>query len=237
MTARVSINDEADGISAPGPWLTRLFHQSMAANWSSIDRIDVRATGRIKPVAGEAEPHHTFPTEGPLRGKSQIKYSTLVNSIGRDYHMQRIIGLFAAVCFSVVFLANGANAASKPSSGAQGMAGALGTFTFKPSDHKAGTDTWWRDTDGVAPGAAGCHIGTNKNGAPNGRMFAEACLATGELVESNPGADVVHKHTNDEGHPDKFDCNAYCIGMGSTSGACVASPAPPCGQSAICACK
>jgi hypothetical protein len=151
--------------------------------------------------------------------------------------MSRTIGLFLAICFLVVSLADAATAAGKPSSGAEGMPGALGTFTFKPNDLKPGTDTWWRDTDGVAPGAAGCHIGTDANGVPNGRMFAEVCLATGELVESNPGADALHKHTNDEGHPDKFDCNAYCIGMGSTSGICMAVPAPPCGQSAICACK
>jgi hypothetical protein len=57
------------------------------------------------------------------------------------------------------------------------------------------------------------------------------------LVESNPGADVIHKHADDIGHPDKFDCNAWCIGQGSTEGTCVAEPAPPCAQSAKCVCN
>jgi hypothetical protein len=56
-------------------------------------------------------------------------------------------------------------------------------------------------------------------------LFGEACLHDGLLVESNPGAGVVHKHTDDIGHPDKFDCNAWCIGTGSPKGVCTVAAA------------
>lgn len=68
--------------------------------------------------------------------------------------------------------------------------------------------TWWKDSDGVAQGVAGCRIGTDEQGIANGRMFEEACLASGLLVESNPGQDKVHGHADGRGHPDTFDCNA-----------------------------
>lgn len=128
-------------------------------------------------------------------------------------------------------------ASDAPSADAQGMPGAKGTFEFKPDDWKEGETTWWKDSDGVAPGVAGCHIGTDGNGTPNGRMFGEACLPDGLLVESNPGAGVLHSHGNDTGHPDSFDCNEWCIGEGSSKGSCQAASAPPCEQSAICACE
>lgn len=127
-----------------------------------------------------------------------------------------------------------------PSSGAHGMAGAEGTFSFPAPDRIAGTTatTWWSDTDGVSPGVAGCHVGTDEKAVPNGRSFAEACLDNGLLVESNPGKDELHSHKNDIGHPDTFDCNAWCIGEGKESGTCeVAAAPPPCNQSAICSCK
>lgn len=124
----------------------------------------------------------------------------------------------------------------EPSPGAQDMVGAKGTFEFKPEDWTPGVATWWKDTDGVDPGTAGCHIGTDSDGSPNGRMFGEACLADGLLVESNPGADELHGHKDDIGHPDKFDCNAWCIGNGSAEGRCEVAAAPPCAQSARCAC-
>ncbi len=117
------------------------------------------------------------------------------------------------------------------------MAGAKGTFEFKSEDWTPNTTTWWKDTDGVDPGTAGCHIGTDSEGTPNGRMFGEACLADGLLVESNPGADELHSHKNDIGHPDKFDCNAWCIGNNHSKGMCVVSAAPPCEASARCACE
>ncbi len=127
--------------------------------------------------------------------------------------------------------------AHPPSSGAEGMPGAAGTFEFQPSDWQEGTTSWWSDTDGVDPGTAGCHIGTDENGEPNGRMFGEACLDNGLLVESNPGADELHSHGNDTGHPDTFDCNAWCVGQGKTSGVCQVAEAPPCAQSAACSCS
>jgi hypothetical protein len=124
-----------------------------------------------------------------------------------------------------------------PSEGAQGMPGALETFEFEPVDWVEGKTTWWKDSDGVDPEVAGCHLGMDSDGSPNGRMFGEACLDDGLLVESNPGADVLHSHKNDIGHPDKFDCNAWCIGNAHSLGKCVAAAAPPCEQSARCLCN
>jgi len=144
----------------------------------------------------------------------------------------------AALTFSLSFLLIcPALADGPPSSGAQGMTGAVGTFSFKPKDRTPGIATWWKDSDGVNPGEAGCHIGTDKEGKPNGRMFGEACLSDVLLVESNPGAELVHKHADDIGHPDKFDCNAWCQGQRFDAGMCRVAPAPPCAQSAKCACK
>jgi hypothetical protein len=151
--------------------------------------------------------------------------------------MSRLFRLLLVCCIPLLIVAGVANATGEPSSGAQGMPGAMGTFEFKPDDWMEGKTTWWKDSDGVDPGVAGCHIGTDSVGTPNGRMFGEACLPDGLLVESNPGADTLHSHKNDIGHPDKFDCNAWCIGKGSSKGACVVAAAPPCKQSAKCACE
>ncbi len=142
----------------------------------------------------------------------------------------------------LIFLLSSLQACSEhsdhePSSGAQEIAGAMGTFEFKPQDWTAGTTTWWKDTDGVDPGMAGCHIGTDRDGSPNGRMFGEACLADGLLVESNPAAGELHSHDIDIGHPDKFDCAAWCIGKGDAGGVCEVAAAPPCEQSAQCVCN
>lgn len=151
--------------------------------------------------------------------------------------MFRLFTLMLAFCVPMVMLSYAAKADGQPSPGAQGMPGAKGTFEFKPDDWAQGATTWWKDTDGVDPGMAGCHIGTDSKGTPNGRTFGEACLPDGLLVESNPGAGVVHKHSDDIGHPDKFDCNAWCIGTGSSKGVCTVAAAPPCAQSAMCACN
>ncbi|WP_445945454.1 hypothetical protein [Shewanella sp.] len=136
-------------------------------------------------------------------------------------------------CFSLSAHAETAH----PSQGAKDMAGAKGAFAFKPSDWQQGKKTWWKDTDGIAPGVAGCHLGTNEQGETNGRMFGEACLDNGLLVESNPSADKVHGHNDDTGHPDTFDCNTWCIAEGMQAGQCEIAPAPPCEQSAMCVCK
>jgi len=150
--------------------------------------------------------------------------------------MSRLYVLILTFCVPMLIAATCANASGQPSAGAQGMAGAEGTFEFKPDDWIEGATTWWKDSDGVDPGTPGCHIGTDSDGAPNGRMFGEACLPNGLLVESNPGANELHKHSNDIGHPDMFDCNAWCIGKGASKGACTVAAAPPCAQSAMCAC-
>ncbi|MDJ0785997.1 MAG: hypothetical protein QNK05_04275 [Myxococcota bacterium] len=124
-----------------------------------------------------------------------------------------------------------------PSSVAAAMPGATGTFAFQPVDWQEGETTFWLDSEGVSPGEPGCHIGADENGTPNGRMFGEACLPDGRLVESNPGKDELHSHGNDTGHPDTFDCDAWCKGQGSTSGICQPMPAPPCPESAACVCE
>lgn len=116
------------------------------------------------------------------------------------------------------------------------MPGAVGTFEYQPDDWVEGETSWWKDSDGVNPGVAGCHLGVDSEGLPNGRMFGEACFDDRLLVESNPAAGVLHSHKNDIGHPDKFDCNAWCVGNGSASGQCQAAAAPPCEQSARCVC-
>lgn len=142
------------------------------------------------------------------------------------------------ISVTTLFLSSpGLNASEDPSPLAEGIPGAIGTFQIKPGDWIPDTTTWWIDSDGVNPGVAGCHIGTNKAGKPNSRMFGEFCLSDGLLVESNPGAGELHSHNNDVGHPDKFDCNVWCVSKGSAKGACVAAPAPPCEQSAMCKCE
>jgi hypothetical protein len=134
---------------------------------------------------------------------------------------------------------NAAMAQHEPSKGAQGMPGALGTIEFKPPDWKGNVTTYWKDTDGVAPGVAGCHIGVSQDGRPNGRSFGEACQSNQILVESNPGADEIHPHQDDTGHPDTFDCNAWCVGTGGgRAGVCTATQGPPpCASSARCVCN
>jgi hypothetical protein len=151
--------------------------------------------------------------------------------------MSRIFSLLLTFC--ILMMSYAALADSPPSDGAKGMAGAKGTFSFEPSDWKGkGQTTWWKDSDGIDPGVAGCHIGTDSGGKANGRKFGEACMADGLLVESNPGANVVHKHTDDTGHPDKFDCNAWCKGNGRAKGMCKAVKGPaPCAKSAMCSCN
>jgi hypothetical protein len=136
-----------------------------------------------------------------------------------------------------------------PSDGAKGMPGAMGTIEFKPTDWKGNVTTYWTDTDGVNPGVAGCHLGYDRGvdgGADwsyNGRTFGEACV-TGTvvsryLIESNPGVYVNHPHENDTGHPDVFDCVAWCVGTHQgKDGICVPTKGPaPCAASAKCVCN
>jgi hypothetical protein len=144
-----------------------------------------------------------------------------------------------ALTLGIAFLISSTlvSASDAPSAGAKNMPGAEGTFEFKPADWMEGNTSWWTDSDGVGPGEPGCHIGSDEKGNPNGRMFGEACLEDGTLVESNPGAGELHSHRNDIGHPDLFDCNDWCIGKGATTGVCVEAAAPPCEQSAMCQCE
>ena len=151
--------------------------------------------------------------------------------------MSHALSLAFLLCLSLFFVAACSHEEGQPSATAQGIPGAMGTIELKPDDWIQGTTTWWKDTDGVDPGTAGCHIGTDSKGNPNDRMFGEACLPDGLLVESNPGAGKLHSHSNDTGHPDTFNCEVWCTGNGSTGGACMIATAPPCEQSAECICK
>ena len=151
--------------------------------------------------------------------------------------MTRIVESVAVLALIMLVLILDANASGKPSAGAEGIAGAEGTFEFKPDDWMEDTTSWWKDSDGVAPGVAGCHIGTDAEGNSNGRVFGEACLPDGLLVESNPATDELHSHSDDVGHPDLFDCNAWCVGEGASGGVCTKAAAPPCLESAFCKCN
>jgi hypothetical protein len=145
-----------------------------------------------------------------------------------------------AVCIPALVLLTSARAQhAEPSAGAKGMPGAQGTIEFKPTDWKGNVTTYWKDTDGVDPGVAGCHIGVTRKGQPNGRFFGEACQSDRILIESNPGKNKVHSHTNDLGHPDTFDCNTWCTGAKrAQGGVCRAvSGPPPCAASARCECR
>jgi hypothetical protein len=152
--------------------------------------------------------------------------------------MSRLFRIILLACLSSVLYACACQPGSTPSDTVQDIPGARGKIEFKPVDWMPGQTSWWKDSDGVAPGVAGCHIGTDDKGVPNGRKFGEACLANGLLVESNPGKDELHSHNNDLGHPDTFDCAAWCKGTtGEETGVCVKASAPPCESSARCVCK
>lgn len=151
--------------------------------------------------------------------------------------MSRLFSVLRVLCVCATMASSVANATGEPSEGAKGIPGAKGTFEFKPEDFMEGKETWWKDSDGIDPGKAGCHIGTDSKGEPNGRLFGEACSPEGLLVETNPGPNELHSHKGDIGHPDYFDCNAWCIGQGASKGSCEVVVAPPCQQSAMCACN
>ena len=151
--------------------------------------------------------------------------------------MHRLLAVLLVVSVSSLAAMSDVSASGEPSAGAKGMPGAKGTFEFKPADYMEGKETWWVDSEGVDPGKAGCHIGTDIKGEPNGRLFGEACTPEGLLVETNPGSNELHSHKGDIGHPDLFDCNEWCVGQGFAKGSCKAVPAPPCEQSAMCSCS
>jgi len=153
---------------------------------------------------------------------------------------QTILAVLMTAFIPMLLLSNAVGADhAAPSAGAKGMPGALGTIEYKPADWKGKESTYWDDTDGVAPGVAGCHVGVTQAGKPDGRFFGEACQSNQVLIESNPGAGVIHVHTGDLGHPDTFDCKAWCVGTSHPKGGickAVAGP-PPCTASAICQCN
>lgn len=151
--------------------------------------------------------------------------------------MSVFLRILSGFSIPVIMSVSLACVAGPPSEGARDMPGAAGTIEFKPDDWHHGATTWWKDSEGIAPGIAGCHLGTDSAGYFNGRMFGEACLPDGRLVETNPGAGVLHNHKGGLGHPDTFDCNAWCKGNGASEGTCSTMPAPPCAQSAMCACQ
>jgi hypothetical protein len=72
MTARTSINDEPDGISAPRMSLTRPFYPSKAANRRPTNRIGLPGAARNKLVAGEADTSQSFRAGTLLYGKSRL---------------------------------------------------------------------------------------------------------------------------------------------------------------------
>jgi hypothetical protein len=182
-------------------------------------------TGRSETTAGL---RHAAATSGPLKSTQ----STLAAATARVF---RIV----TVCVSVLMFATAVAAERAPSKDAKGIPGARGTIEYKPSDWKGNVNTYWTDTDGVDPGVAGCHVGVTQDGKPNGRFFGEACQSDRILVESNPGAGVIHSHKNDLGHPDTFDCKAWCAGVKKAKdGVCKPASAPsPCTASARCECS
>lgn len=157
--------------------------------------------------------------------------------------MSRLSALTVSFCVLMTAASLSAADDHKPSKCAEGMPGARGTIVFTPPGHMPGTTTWWKDTDGIAPGIAGCHFETDEDGNPKERFFGEVCLEDGDklLVESHPNAYVLHAHKDDLGHPDTFDCHAWCQGSGHPEGGkCVpvtgAEVPKPCTASARCAC-
>lgn len=126
----------------------------------------------------------------------------------------------------------------KASQSAKNMPGVLGSTSYKPDDWQKGQTTWWYDTDGMSPGVPGCLIGTDEQGVKNGRTISEVCIDGKILHEYNIEKNKLISHKNDIAHPDVFDCVAWCIGQGKSSGSCVEKPAPPCtAPSASCECR
>jgi len=81
-------------------------------------------------------------------------------------------------------------------------------------DGGSGQNSFWKDTDGIEPESAGCHVEYAAAGcavaASPGRNFGEKCLTGDVLVETNPGRGECHLHPGDIGHPYTVPCNAWC---------------------------
>jgi hypothetical protein len=167
----------------------------------------------------------------------------------------RILSLLLAACIPALLL-DAAPASASECPAIPGMK-EKECKPYKPTPYMPKADktpTYWYDTDGIDPEVAGCHVEvtgpTAKPGdkaSQTGRTFGEACVpAQGViLVESNPGADVVHAHADDIGNPNYVNCNTWCKEVKAKgSGQCQwvdASPADPkvapCTRSAKCVCK
>lgn len=90
-------------------------------------------------------------------------------------------------------------------------------------DLGTGTSSYWTDTDGVAPGVAGCHYEFSDASCSNhkeGRTFGEFCLDDDRLVESNPGKDECHEHGADKGKPFVMSCSEWCQEESGSTGSC-----------------
>ncbi len=135
-----------------------------------------------------------------------------------------------------------AEAASEPMQ--EELPGYLGKTEIETPIPGHDGDQYWTDSDGVRPAVAGCHFpfsGMTAEGSCTGPLepagvFGEFCnpaeddpmhqagFPVGALIESNPAADVCHQHKDGLGHPDVYDCDAFCKGTHSEShtGTCVA---------------
>lgn len=97
--------------------------------------------------------------------------------------------------------------ADAPHDGGHGPPGTI------PYDGGTGRKTWWKDTDGVMPELAGCHVEYAAQGCPGDmlRSFGELCQGDGNtLIETNPGAGICHDHAGDIGHPYVVPCDKWC---------------------------
>lgn len=81
-----------------------------------------------------------------------------------------------------------------------------------PYDGGTGRKTWWKDTDGVIPELAGCHVEYEAQGCTSDlqRSFGEMCQDGNTLIETNPGAGICHDHAGDIGHPYAVPCDKWC---------------------------
>jgi hypothetical protein len=87
-----------------------------------------------------------------------------------------------AFCIATMMLLNAASANDPPTAGASKIPGAKGTIEYKPEGWKGvGVTTYWRDSDGIRPGVAGCHVEVTKSGKSftGRRVFGEACISQG----------------------------------------------------------
>ena len=70
-----------------------------------------------------------------------------------------------AFCIPTMMLLNAASANEPPTAGASKIPGAKGTIEYKPEGWKGtGVTTYWKDSNGIKPGVAGCHVEVTKSG-------------------------------------------------------------------------